>query len=190
MKLRKINRAVHRDLGFFFFGMFIIYGVSGIVLNHKNDWNVNYIITKDHFQLNLPTQEFEDRDEHAGFFLDQLEIDQKYRNLRVVADNYIIYFDRGRYDRGKVVLVNTTTGEGYLEITKRIPILYQFNFLHYNTPKKLWTYFSDFFAASLIIFAFTGLYMNRGKNGFKRRGIWITIPGILIPLIFLYFYLS
>ncbi|MFO8068342.1 MAG: PepSY-associated TM helix domain-containing protein [Bacteroidales bacterium] len=190
MKLRKINRAVHRDLGYFFVGMLIIYGISGIVLNHKHQWNVNYIITKDHFQLNTTEKDFKNKDDHAQFFLDQLEITQEYRNLRVIADNFVIYFDKGKYDRGRVVEVNTTTGEGYLEITRRIPLLYQFNFLHYNTPKKLWTYFSDIFAASLIIFAFTGLYILRGKNSFKRRGIWFTIPGIIIPLVFLYFYLS
>ncbi|MBS4013487.1 MAG: PepSY-associated TM helix domain-containing protein [Bacteroidetes bacterium] len=190
MKLRQINRAVHRDLGYFFFGMCIIYGISGITLNHRHHWNPNYIITKDHFQLNLPKEEITDKDEHAIYYLNQLEITQQYRNIRVVADNLIIYFDRGRFDRGRVVQVNTTTGDGYLEVTKRIPVLYQFNFLHYNAPKKLWTWFSDLFAAGLIVFALTGLYMNRGKNSFKRRGIWFTIPGILIPLVFLYFYLT
>ncbi len=190
MKLRQINRAVHRDLGYFFFGMCIIYGISGIVLNHRHNWNPNYIITKDHFQLNVPKEEISDRDEHAKFYLNQLEISQQYRNIREVSDNLIIYFDRGRNDRGRVVQVNTTTGDGYLEITRRIPVLFHFNFLHYNMPKKLWTYFSDLFAVSLVIFALTGLYMNRGKNSFKQRGIWFTIPGILIPLIFLYFYLT
>ncbi len=42
----KWNRIVHRDLGFFFFGVIIIYAVSGIALNHLEDWNPNYIVTK------------------------------------------------------------------------------------------------------------------------------------------------
>ena len=189
-KLRKINRAVHRDLGYFFFGMCIIYGISGIALNHLHHWNPNYIITKDHFQLNTPEERIHNNDELAGFFLEQLDIDREYRNIRVIVDNMVIYFDRGRFDRGSVVNVNTTTGDGYREVTKRRPVFFQVNFLHYNNPKKLWTYFSDLFAAGLIIFAFTGLYMNRGKNSFRRRGIWFTIPGLLIPIIFLYIYLS
>ena len=45
MNLRKINRVIHRDLGYFFTGMIIIYTVSGIALNHRNDWNPNYSIT-------------------------------------------------------------------------------------------------------------------------------------------------
>ncbi len=42
----KWNRIVHRDLGFFFFGVIIIYAVSGIALNHLEDWNPNYIVTQ------------------------------------------------------------------------------------------------------------------------------------------------
>jgi len=44
MKLRKWNRIIHRDLGYIFFGMSIIYGLSGIALNHIGDWNPDYII--------------------------------------------------------------------------------------------------------------------------------------------------
>jgi len=44
MKWRKWNRIIHRDMGYIFFGMSIIYGLSGIALNHLQDWNPNYII--------------------------------------------------------------------------------------------------------------------------------------------------
>ena len=44
MKLRKWNRIIHRDMGYIFFGMSVIYGLSGIALNHLDDWNPNYII--------------------------------------------------------------------------------------------------------------------------------------------------
>jgi len=46
VKWRKWNRAIHRDLGYFFFFMSIIYGVSGIAINHLDDWNPNYRITR------------------------------------------------------------------------------------------------------------------------------------------------
>lgn len=45
MKWRKWNRIIHRDLGYIFFFMTIIYAISGIAINHLNDWNPNYIIT-------------------------------------------------------------------------------------------------------------------------------------------------
>jgi uncharacterized protein len=190
MKIRKLNRAFHRDIGYFFFGMCIIYGLSGIALNHRHHWNPNYSITKTHFQLSVPKQEFENNDEHAKFFLNQLDITQDYRNLRAVSDNFIIYFERSKTDRGRVLQVNTKTGEGDIEITRRRPVFFHVNYLHYNTPKFLWTWFSDIFAGSLIIMAITGLFILKGKNSFRKRGIWFVLPGIIIPLLFLFFYLN
>ncbi len=183
MKLRRINRAVHRDLGYFFFGMCIIYGLSGIALNHRHDWNPNYIITEEEFQLTLPSEEKEDNRSLSLYFLEQIGEDENYRTQTKSADRLRIYI------HGGTVNVNVTTGQGDIEKIRRRPVFYEVNFLHYNTPRKLWTWFSDLFAASLIILAFTGLFIIRGKNGITRRGVWITGAGILIPLVLLFIYL-
>jgi uncharacterized protein len=34
------NRAVHRDLGYFFLGLIISFSLSGILLNHRQDWHL------------------------------------------------------------------------------------------------------------------------------------------------------
>ena len=47
MKFRRLIRILHRDIGYVAFGLTIIYSISGIAVNHVNDWNPNYIITKD-----------------------------------------------------------------------------------------------------------------------------------------------
>ncbi|MDA3778792.1 MAG: peptidase, partial [Bacteroidales bacterium] len=52
MKLRKLNRNIHRDLGYIFFGLTVIYAMSGIALNHLDDWNPNYIINTQEFAIN------------------------------------------------------------------------------------------------------------------------------------------
>jgi hypothetical protein len=41
---RKWNRAIHRDLGYLCFGLTLIYTISGIAMNHIQDWNPNYKI--------------------------------------------------------------------------------------------------------------------------------------------------
>ena len=41
---RKLNNILHRDVGYYFFGMTTIYALSGIALNHIADWDPNYII--------------------------------------------------------------------------------------------------------------------------------------------------
>ena len=43
-KLRKWFRIIHRDLSFFFSGVIIIYAVSGIMLNHRDSINPNYMV--------------------------------------------------------------------------------------------------------------------------------------------------
>ncbi len=183
MKIRKINRAVHRDLGYFFFGMCIIYGLSGIALNHRHDWNPNYIITEEEFQLALPSEEKEDNRSLSLYFLEQIGEEGNYRTQTKSGDRLRIYI------QGGTVNVNVVSGKGDIEKIRRRPVFYEVNFLHYNPPRKLWTWFSDLFAGSLIILAFTGLFIIRGKNGITRRGAWITGAGILIPLVLLFIYL-
>ena len=46
-KLRRLNIATHRDLGYFFSSLIIIYCLSGFALNHVNDWNPDFIIEKE-----------------------------------------------------------------------------------------------------------------------------------------------
>ena len=49
--IRKWNRVLHRDIGYLAVGMSIIYGLSGIALNHLNDWNPSYNIK--HWEIDL-----------------------------------------------------------------------------------------------------------------------------------------
>ena len=44
MHWRKLIIATHRDVGYFFAGLTVIYAVSGVALNHIDDWNPNYVI--------------------------------------------------------------------------------------------------------------------------------------------------
>ena len=55
-KIRKLLRILHRDLGYFIVGMTIVYGLSGIFLNHRHDFNPDYKIYITNFQTNLGGQ--------------------------------------------------------------------------------------------------------------------------------------
>ena len=184
MKIRKLNRAVHRDLGYFFFGMAIIYGLSGIALNHRHQWNPNYIITQDTFQLQLPVGQEKANRELALFLLEQIDEASSYRTQLLSGQSLRIFIEGGS------VNVNLGSGEARLEKIRKRPVFHQVNFLHYNTPRKLWTWFSDAFAGGLIILAITGLFIIRGKNGITGRGAWLTGAGVIIPLVLLYLYIN
>ncbi len=183
MLWRKINRVLHRDLGYFFFGMTIIYAVSGIALNHRHQWNPNYIISHEEFTATVDIPPARIDREYATEKLEELGIDANYRTHLVAGDNLRIFIEGGS------VNINMAEGTGSYEIIRKRPVFNQINYLHYNNPKRLWTWFSDIYAAGLIIMAITGLLIIRGKNGITGRGAWLTGLGIIIPIIFLYFYL-
>ena len=85
-------------------------------------------------------------------------------------------------------MVDINSGHGEVEYLKRRPVFYESNYLHYN-PNRIWTWFSDAFAAALILFAITSLFMVKGKKGIKGRGGIYTALGIIIPILFLIMYM-
>lgn len=181
-KWRKWNRVIHRDLGYLFFGMAIIYGLSGIALNHIKDWNPSYYVETKTFESNLHTLGSIDK-HHIVDYLESLDKDLQYQKHIIKDDKTMKVFIRG----GSVI-IDTSTGYAFLEKVTRRPVFYQFNFLHYNHAKRLWKWFADAFAASLVFLAISGLFMLKGKKGISGRGAWITAIGIAIPLILFLMY--
>jgi hypothetical protein len=182
MNLSKFNRITHRDIGYLIAGLTIIYAISGISLNHKNNWNPNYIFDNRSFksEVKITRETFEK--ETAAEILKSINVDPEFKTFYFPTGNKVTIFLEGGF-----VQLNTDTGEGVIEkITKR-PIFYQINFLHYN-PGKWWKYFSDIFCLALIIVTVTGLFIIKGKNGITRRGAILTVIGIILPIIFLFIY--
>ncbi len=184
MKWRKINRILHRDFGFFFFGMTIIYAISGIALNHLHHWNPNYVIDNRTENIKLHIDKANFSQNQALKILEEANVNSTYKQHYFPAEDELKIFVTG----GSVA-VDLNTGEAYVETISRRPFFRELNFLHYNNPRKLYTWFSDIFAASLILIAITGLFIIKGKKGITGRGAWLTIAGILVPVLFLIGYL-
>ena len=180
LKWRKWNRAVHRDFGYFFLGMTIIYALSGIAINHRDHWNPNYRIISQKININPLSQK---PDKKAVLsILEEFDEEDNYRNHYFPdADILKVFLDDG------TAYINMETSEGLLELTKRRPILREVNYLHYN-PIKYWTWFSDIFSGALIILGISGLLIPRGAKGILKRGAWLTMLGIVIPIIYLFIY--
>jgi uncharacterized protein len=183
-KIRIWNQAVHRDLGYLFSAMTIIYAISGIALNHLKDWDPNYSIEARDIQVAAPIQkEGLTKDAVRGMLADLGEA-ENYKSHYFPRDSVLkVFIDGGS------LAIDMETGEGLLETTRRRPVFFEVNFLHYNTPRKLFTWYSDIFAGALIVMALSGLFILKGKKGITGRGAWLTAIGILIPTIFLIIYL-
>jgi hypothetical protein len=182
MKIRKLNRSIHRDLGYIFFFLTVIYGLSGIALNHLDDWNPNYIVKTNNFNIETTLKKDDLNKAEIIALIDKYTPKEKYKNHYFKNETSLKIFIKG----GSII-VNLEDYSGYIETSKRRPLFHQANYLHYN-PQKLWTIISDIFAASLIILAFSGLFILKGKSGITGRGAWLTTFGILVPIIFLLIY--
>ena len=186
MKWRKINRIIHRDFGYFFFGMTIIYCLSGIALNHKviDNWNPEYNITQKPITVkDLPKSQQKIDKALAKSITEKFDDPTNFKNYYFPEPNTLKIF----IDGGNITL-DIKTGKGKIETSRRRPLFYEVNYLHYN-PNKWWTWFSDIFAGALILIAISGLFILRGKKGIKGRGAWLTSAGILLPILFLLVFL-
>ena len=183
MKLRKLNRVLHRDLGYIFFGLTIVYSISGIALNHLHHWNPNYIIKHKEVEIGYTLNKEDITKSKAIDILEIFGEGKNYKKYYFPSENVLkIFIKEGS------VTVNINSGKGFIESIKRRPLFKDLNFLHYNNPKQLWTWVSDIFAFALILVAITGLFILKGKNGITKRGAWLTLSGVILPILFLLFY--
>lgn len=182
MNFSKLNRITHRDIGYLITGLTIIYALSGIALNHKHDWNPNYIVDSYTFKTDVDLSRETFDDETAESILKSLPGEPVFKTSHFPSGNKLTIFIDGGF-----IQINSLTGEGTMERISKRPLFFQINFLHYN-PGKWWKYFSDIFCVSLIVVTITGLFIIKGRNGITRRGAILTIIGILLPLLFLFIY--
>lgn len=183
MKLRRINNAIHRDLGYLCFGLTILYALSGIAVNHIGDWNPTYRIER--ITTAIDTRGFADSPEEQVIksILEQLGETAKLKNsYRADQHNLKIFLENNN------ISANLSTGAVHMEKHVKRKILYHANFLHLNHAKKLWTWVADLYAIALGLLAITGLFVLRGKKGLKGRGGILAIAGFIIPLVFILLY--
>jgi hypothetical protein len=182
MNIARFNRVTHRDIGYLITGLTIIYAISGIALNHKYDWNPNYIIENSGFKTDVKITRETLNKETALEILKNIPGAPEYKTWYFPSGNILTIFVEGGSVR-----INANTGEGTIERISKRPLFYQLNFLHYN-PGRWWKYFSDIYCVSLILVTITGLFLVKGKNGITRRGAILTAIGIILPLVFLFIY--
>ena len=180
--IRKWSRFLHRDIGYFFIGTSIIYGLSGIALNHMADWNPSYSVDTKEFTTTIDLSKSDEVLNNIYSLLDDVDDRDNYKKHYYPDEDVLKIFLSG----GSTVIVDLETGDVFAEYLRKRIVFYEVNFLHYN-PSKWWMWFSDIFAGALIFLAITSLFMVKGKKGIVGRGgIYMTL-GIIIPILFLIF---
>jgi len=172
---RRWNRALHRDIGYFLTAFVISYCLSGLALNHKEEWNPDFVIQKSEIALDRAYRE-DEVDEALARTLDARVGEPGHRILDVpTAGQVKIYYDNA------TLHLYLDERRGIYERVRRRPLFYDANVLHRNNLKA-WRWLSDAFALALILVNLTGLFVLRGKQGLGARGRWLVAAGALPPL--------
>jgi hypothetical protein len=171
-------RILHRDLGYFFAGITLIYALSGIAMNHADSWDPNFIIERKEVGLDLPASR-------------ELVTERMIRgNLeRIGATGTYRTFDFPSSQRVKIYLSDGSIvgrlGErvGTYERISRRPLFYEVNFLHLN-PKGWWKIFADLFCVALVIIVLSGVFLPRSAaRRVVRNRMWLMSAGFVAPLL-------
>ena len=168
-------RQLHRDIGLLMIGVAVVYGVSGILLNHMNGKNPSYTTIEKQLTLskglNAPALK---RTWHS---LPGVPLVQ--RIARVDETHLRLLFDGG------IGVYNVASGMMEYEFHEKRPLFYYINKLHYNQVNG-WTMMADVFAGALIFLAVSGILMLplKGRKGIRR--ILIVALGIIIPIVYIF----
>ena len=178
MKLRKLIIATHRDVGYFFAGLTVIYAVSGVAVNHIDDWNPNYVIRTEVAEVGvLP---FGEPAELGAEVLSRMGIVEEPRSVvRMSLDELKIFLDQ------RTLTVTLPGGRVVDEHARRRYAFFEVNYLHLNHGKGFWTWFADLYAVGLLVLACTGIFIITGKKGLGGRGRRLLIAGLSIPIVYL-----
>ncbi len=185
MRWRKAFRAVHRDLGYVAVALTIAYAISGLAVNHIEDWNPNYSMAVDTVDIGpFPTAELHDME---AFVIAKLTLDKRHvrGHFLEAATDFRVYLDEGQEAR-----LDPKTGRGTLKKLDKRAVFFEVNSLHLNNLKGIWTYVADLFAIALMVLAITGVTMMKGDRGLAGRGKFFVAGGLAIPIAFVIYLYS
>jgi hypothetical protein len=171
---RRLNNALHRDVGYLVVGLTIVYAVSGLAVNHRADWNPSYRVGKRALQIAPIVAD--GREEIIRQALVALGLGEPRAVFRPDRETLQLFYEQQSYS------VDLPTGAVIVEGVRKRPVLWEMNQLHLNTPKGVWTVIADLYALALLFLAVTGLFVLKGRMGITGRGAWLTAVGIAIPL--------
>lgn len=176
-KFRAVCRWLHRELGYLTVGLTLVYAISGIAVNHAHHWNANYVQTRTLLQIEPPGTG--PTPEVTRLVLDRLALEEPVKNTwRSGPETLQVFLEGASID------VDLTTGEAVRAGIAPRPWLYEMNFMHLNSGKGPWTGIADIYAAILIILAFSGIFLVKGRKGLKGRGGVLMALGIALPIVY------
>ncbi len=201
MPWRRTLFGLHRDVGFVALGLTLVYGVSGIAVNHRRDWDYNRSVEVDVVALGKATEVLDGlaSDRRAALARNPTDVTAEEQRQLVMGltarlgrkqeprnafwrgpDRLSLFFGPGDDD---TVDYSPSTGMAERTIRRDRFLLRQLNALHLNEGGRLWTWIADVYAAGLLFLGISGVVMVRGRHGLRGRGGILLAAGIAVPLL-------
>lgn len=177
----RLNRELHRDIGYFCIGLTLVFAISGIALNHVNDWNPNYIVERVERTIDVKNSHPDEKinQQLLALFSIKEPIKATYWESPKM---YKVFFKEGG-----TLSVNFLKSKAVFEHVRPRVVFKQFNQLHLNEAKQGWIVFSDIYAGLLIFLSVSALFMVKGKySPWRLRRGWLVILGALIPAVYIF----
>ncbi len=184
MRWRKVFRAVHRDLGYVAVALTIAYALSGLAVNHLDDWNPNYRFDEEAVDIGPLSGSLADMEAVVvqKLALDRHTVRGHFQETDTLFRVYLA--------EGQEAAIDIRTGKGTLKHLTKRPVLFEVNAMHLNNLKGIWTYVADIFAVALMVLAITGMTMMKGDRGLAGRGKYFVLAGLGIPVGFVIYLYS
>lgn len=179
LRWRALLRAMHRDMGYLVVGLTFVYAVSGLALNHIEDWDPNFTPVDATHELPAALRDGLPADDAA---LAAAVLEAAGRSDRVED---VFRIDDRNVD---VILAEATlhvdVKRGVIKEEGQRPrfLLRVANWLHANRGKKAWTYVADAYAVLLLVLATSGMFMLAGRKGLLGRGAVLVVLGVAVPI--------
>jgi hypothetical protein len=167
-------RAVHRDTGYLAVGFTVIYALSGIAMNHIEDWDPNFHTREITRQIpaiadNVPDAEAIQRVAAASGLPGK--VTQSYRTgdeIGVTFEN-----DSKATAIGPALTIQSRRDRMFFRVA---------DWLHASRGKQAWKYIADAYAVLLLYLAVSGLFMIKGRLGLRWRGAALVAIGVAVPV--------
>jgi hypothetical protein len=170
-------RAIHRDIGYLAVGFTVIYALSGIAMNHIDDWDPNFHATEVTRTITPIADELSDdaAAKQIAAAAGQVGVTGKIDDVYRAGDEVRLTFSNG----SKV----TAIGDTITVQLRRDRLFFRVaDWLHATRGKQVWKFIADVYAALLLYLAISGIFMIKGRLGLRWRGAALIAIGLAGPL--------
>lgn len=160
-------RIWHRDIGFFIFGLVVVYALSGILLMYRNTDFLQKQVTMEK-QLK------------PGLAIEDLAKELRMRELKITkTEGETVFFENGSY--------NQTSGAAVVTIKQLMFPLNKLVDFHKAISLKATYWFNLVFGVLLLFMAISSLWMYKVGTKVYKRGMILVGAGILFTFLLLLF---